>query len=247
MINLFSSNYLSRIPIEKAMRDFAADFTKDQKILDIGCGNKPYASYFSCEYLGLDPYPGTKADIVRDAWDSGLPGNSLDAVILNQSLEHISDTQATIKEIERILKPGGLVLVTVPQTVRNHGTPLKISEAPVHNFENETLSFWNVDYWRFTKFGLVLLFKNFHIEKLEESNSYLTTIVQLWNYFLASFGLGKILSPLYFINNIIGIFFDWLLFGIGKSGIPGAKKTDQLIFRGLTLNCIMIARKHSTL
>lgn len=241
MIHLFSSNYLARMPIEKAMRDFATRFKDTQKILDIGCGNKPYASYFSCEYIGLDPYPGVKADIIRDAWDSGLEGNSVDAVILNQSLEHISDTHATMREIERVLKPNGLVLVTVPQTVRNHGIPLNPKQAPANNFSPDIIPYWNVDYWRFTKFGLALLFKNFHIERLEESNTYLTTIIQLWNYFLASFGLGILFAPFYLINNIIGIFVDTSFFAIGK--IPVMRKFDQLITRGLTLNYILIARK----
>ncbi|HLC94405.1 MAG TPA: methyltransferase domain-containing protein [Patescibacteria group bacterium] len=243
MINLFSSNYLARKPIEKAVQDFTCRFNKNHKVLDIGCGNKPYARYFTSEYIGLDPYPGTKADIVRNAWDSGLPDNSFDAVILNQSLEHIPDTIGTIREIERVLKPGGLVLVTVPQTMRNHGMPLTPEQAPINNFSSNTIRYWNADYWRFTKFGLVLLFKSFHIEKLEESNSYLTTLIQLWNYFLASLGLGILFTPLYFINNLFGIFFDWFCFGVGKITLPGAKKFDQLITRGLTLNIILIARK----
>lgn len=243
MISLFSSNYLARKPVERAVQDFAQQFTPDMTVVDIGCGDKPYAHYFSATYIGVDPFPGTKADIIRDAWDTGLSSSSVDGVVLNQSLEHISDTQSTIREIERILKPGGLVLVTVPQTVRNHGIPLNYQEAPVHNFEKNTLSFWNVDYWRFTKFGLALLFKNFHIEKLDESNSYLATLIQLWNYFLASFGLGLLFAPFYFVNNIIGTFFDWFCFALGRSDLPGTKKLDQLIFRGLTLNCILIAKK----
>jgi SAM-dependent methyltransferase len=243
MINLFSSNYLARLPVEKAVKDFAQHFTREMKVLDIGCGDKPYASFFACQYIGLDPYPGTKADIVRDAWDSGLPDGSMDGVILNQSLEHISDPVSTIQEIERVLKPGGLVLVTVPETMRNHGLPLSLQEAKIENINATVLSFWNVDYWRFTKFGLVYLFKNFRIEKLEESNTYLTTLIQLWNYFLASFGLGVLFAPFYFINNIIGLLLDWLFFSLGKLPFPLVNKLDQLVMRGLTLNIILIARK----
>ena len=243
MITLLSSNYLARKPIEKVVKDFAARFDKNSIVLDIGCGDKPYSAYFSCKYIGLDPFPDSQADIVRDAWDSGLPDNSLDGVMLNQSLEHISDIHSTIREIERILKPGGIALITAPQTMRNHTTPIASDRAPVQNFDTHHHPYWNVDYWRFTKFGLALLFKDFRIEKLEESNSYLTTMVQLWNYFLASFGLGILFSPLYLFNNILGIFFDWFFFGLGKSGLPGAKKFDHLITRGLTLNIILIAQK----
>lgn len=243
MLYFFSSNFLARLPVEKAVKNFAQRFTQTMKVLDIGCGNKPYAHFFVCEYIGLDPYPGTRADIVRDAWDSGLPDHSIDGIVLNQSLEHIADTQATIKEIERVLKPGGLVLVTVPQTMRNHGIPLKSIEAPIQNFDPAELPFWNVDYWRFTKFGLVMLFKNFHIEKVEESNTYLTTLLQLKNYFLASFGLGILLAPFYLVINIFGVFLDWLFFSIGRLPFSFAKRFDQLITRGLTLNIILIAKK----
>lgn len=243
MPSIFSSNYLSRKPVETAVAEFAKRFESNHKVIDLGCGNKPYAHYFRAEYIGVDPFPGTKADIIANAWETGISNASVDAVILNQSLEHIPETEKTIHEIERILKPGGIVLVTVPQTVRNHGTPLKPAEAPIHNFDPAILPHWNVDYWRFTKFGLVLLFRNFQIERLDESNTYLTTLIQLWNYFLASFGLGNLLAPLYLVNNAIGILLDWFFFSIGKINHPVLKKFDQLITRGLTLNCILIVRK----
>lgn len=243
MLTLFSSNYLARRPIEQAVAAFGKRFGATETVLDIGCGDKPYAHYFTCKYLGLDPFPTAQADIVRNAWDSGLPDNSVDGVVLNQSLEHISNTGDTVKEIRRVLKPGGLVLVTVPQTVRNHTTPIPSSQVVYKNFNTTVTPYWNEDFWRFTKFGLIHLFRDFHIEKLEESNTYLGTMVQLWNYFFASFGLSILLSPIYFINNIVGLFLDWLFFSLGKLPFPAVKKFDQLITRGLTLNIIMIARK----
>jgi SAM-dependent methyltransferase len=242
MISLFSSNYLARTPIEKAAQDFASRFNASHTILDIGCGNKPYAKYFTATYLGLDPYPETRADIIRDAWDSGLSDNSCDGVILNQSLEHIPDTLNTIREVRRVLKPGGLILVTVPQTMRNHSKPIPSESAPYKNFDRRQIPYWNDDYWRFTKFGLIYLFQDFTILELSETNGYLSTLIQLWNYFLASFGLGKLLAPFYFINNICALlietFFRFL------SGLPfsSAKKYDALINKGLTLNYILIAQ-----
>lgn len=243
MLTLFSSNYLARRPVEKAVAAFGQRFHQDQTVLDIGCGDKPYAHYFTCKYIGLDPFPTAKADIVRNAWDSGLPDNSVDGVVLNQSLEHISNTVDTIKEIERVLKPGGLVLVTVPQTVRNHTTPIPSTQVVYKNFDTQTIPYWNEDFWRFTKFGLIHLFRNFHIEKLEESNTYLGTMAQLSNYFFASFGLGTLFSPIYFLNNICGAILDWAFLSFGKLPFPAIKKFDQLITRGLTLNIILIAKK----
>ncbi len=42
------------------------------------------------------------------------PDNSFDAVILSEILEHIDDDVAGLKEIYRVLKPGGVVAITVP-------------------------------------------------------------------------------------------------------------------------------------
>lgn len=243
MINIFSSNYLSRKPVEQSVVEFAKRFIKGDTVLDIGCGDKPYQKYFSCTYLGLDNFPEAKAEIRRDAWDTGLADNSVDGIVLNQSLEHIFDVNATIAEIERILKHGGVVLVTAPQTMRNHTAPVASKNVPHHNFDINQHPYWNVDYWRFTKFGLILLFKNFHIDKIEETNTYLVTLVQLINYFFASFGFGMFLTPIYLVNNIFGIMLDSIFMVIGKLRLPGAQKFDHLISRALTLNYILIARK----
>ena len=142
------------MPVERAVASFGKRFRSDQIVVDLGCGNKPYADYFQAKYIGIDPFPGTKADIIANAWETGLADASVDAVIMNQSLEHIPETEKTVRETWRILKPGGLVLVTVPQTVRNHGIPLKPAEAPIHDLDPAILPYWNVDYWRFTKYGL---------------------------------------------------------------------------------------------
>jgi len=239
MITLFSSNYLTRNPIEKTMQDFSTHFKKNDRVLDIGCGKKPYAPYFSCKYIGLDPYPKTKADIVRDAWDSGLPDHSMDGVILNQSLEHIPKTAETIAEIKRVLKPGGLVLVTVPQTMRHHTSPVSSKTVPYKNFNTAEIPYWNEDYFRFTKFGLIYLFRDFEILKLVPNQSYLSALLQLWNYFLASFGFGILFAPLYFINNCLAIILDTLSSLLGKM----STRYRALIHEGLTIDHTLIARK----
>lgn len=239
MPSLFSSNYLSRQPIEKAVQNFAKRFSKDMQVLDIGCGDKPYAHFFQCQYLGLDPYPGTKADITRNAWDSGLSDNSCDGVILNQSLEHIPNTKETILEIMRVLKPGGFVLVTVPHAMRHHSVPRPATDAPYHNFNTKKIPYWNDDYWRFTKFGLITLFSDFHILILYPNQSYLVTLIQLWNYFLASFNLGNLLALVYFVNNILAEIVHY-----GSSLIAQRNERYRaLIHEGLTIDHTLVAQK----
>src|SRR3989339_1116750 len=179
MPNIFSSNYLSRKPVELAMQKFAKNFNEQQKVLDIGCGNKPYAKYFKCQYIGLDPVKETKADIIAPAWAIPFSDNKFDGVILNQSLEHIEKTSETILEIKRVLKPEGLGIITVPQTMKIHSLPLPSQNSVYNNFDKTKIKYWNNDFYRFTKFGLISLFKDFQIIDLRETNGYFSTIFQL--------------------------------------------------------------------
>jgi len=239
MLTIFSSNYLSRKPVDLAMKEFAKNFDGGKKVLDIGCGNKPYVKYFKCEYIGLDPFENTKADVVADAWEIPFGDDEFDGVILNQSLEHIEKTTETISEIKRVLKTGGMGIITVPQTMKTHSIPLPSQNSEYDNFDKTKIKYWNVDFYRFTKFGLISLFKDFQIIELKETNGYFSTMFQLMNYFFASFGVNLLFTPIFFLNNLLGIISD-VFFNIIGLAFP---KFKNLIYESLTLNYIMIIKK----
>ena len=50
-----------------------------------------------------------------DAMQLPFAGNTFDKIICSEVLEHIPDYQAVLKEIERVLKPGGLFCASVPR------------------------------------------------------------------------------------------------------------------------------------
>lgn len=245
MTNIFSSNFLSRKPVEKAMKKFANNFNSDMKVLDIGCGNKPYESYFDCEYVGLDPFEDTKADVVADAWDIPLPDNEFDGIILNQSLEHIKKTNETISEIKRVLKPGGLCIITVPQAMKNHSIPVPSKEIELSNFNKEEIRYWNNDFYRFTKFGLLYLFRDFDVLELKETSGYFGTISQLINYFFTSLAqIRPIFYPIFFVSNVIGYTLDIAFSLLNATNIKIFKKFYELIYLSLALNYILIIKKN---
>ena len=66
---------------------------------------------------------------------------SYDAVVLDNILEHVPDPFRAVAEVRRILKPGGVCVSATPFIVRIHEVP--------------------DDYWRFTRDGLKLLFRDF--------------------------------------------------------------------------------------
>lgn len=111
------------------------------RLLDVGCGRKPYQALFAHvkEYLGLElDTPKNRADASADLFYDGqtIPLNdaSVDTVLCNQVLEHVQNPTRFLGEINRVLSPGGALILTVPFFWPEHEQP--------H------------DHCRFTSFGL---------------------------------------------------------------------------------------------
>lgn len=226
------------------MKKFAQQLDRDSTVVDIGCGNKPYAEYFSGKYIGVDHDPKTKADVVSDSINVPLSDSSADAVILNQTLEHVEKPAETVSEIWRLLKPGGLAIITVPLTMKVHATPLSRENAPHSDLAPSLFSQWHVDYWRFTKYGLAVLFKKYKIMELRETSGYAGTLSQSINLLFASLGILYLFSPLYFISNTVGYSLDKIakfiaLRMLGKVGV----KFYNLVYISFPLNYILIVKK----
>lgn len=90
------------------------------KVLDIGCGTKPYKELFgSVEYIGLeiDTPPNRQNKSVDFFYDGSrfpFAEKEFDSAITTEVLECIPDPDAFIKEIRRVLKADGLLLLTAP-------------------------------------------------------------------------------------------------------------------------------------
>ncbi len=88
---------------------------KPQKKLNLGCGESKKDGY-----VNLDWQPLTDAEIIHDLNKFPYPfaDNELDLVEAYHILEHLDKVFLAIKEIHRILKPGGQLLVKVPHFSR---------------------------------------------------------------------------------------------------------------------------------
>ncbi len=105
------------------------------RVLDVGCGEKPYEAWLKQpdSYIGIDIAPGPRVDALIDRgrrWP--VEDASIDAVLCTQVLEHVADLDKTLKEVDRVLKPGGRFLVTVPFVYNEHGAPEDFRRFSVH-------------------------------------------------------------------------------------------------------------------
>jgi SAM-dependent methyltransferase len=95
-------------------------------LLDVGCGDASLLKYLqrrtAWKLKGVEPNPRVAAAVRAAGLDvdcgaleeMGYPGESFDAVTLTHVLEHVEAPGALLREIFRILKPGGMLLTETP-------------------------------------------------------------------------------------------------------------------------------------
>lgn len=101
------------------------------RLLDVGCGRMPYRDFIvsNCpqpiEYLGLDMPSETYGNppIVWDGQTIPLEDASVDCAMATEVLEHCPDPGRVLREIFRVLKPGGFFFFTVPFLWPLHDVP----------------------------------------------------------------------------------------------------------------------------
>jgi SAM-dependent methyltransferase len=191
------------------------------KTLDVGCGTKPYEKYFSSsEYIGLEVDTGIdrekkKADYFYEGKHIPFGDEEFDSVVTNQVLEHVFTPDDFLLEINRVLKPGGKLYLTVPFLWDEHEQPF--------------------DYARYSSFGITtLLEKNgFSIISLKKSVNDFNVISQMVNAYLY-----KITRNIRYIKQLVTIF---IMAPITISGIILSKILP--VNNDLYLDNIVLAQK----
>jgi SAM-dependent methyltransferase len=113
-----------------AALDYAARRYASGRLLDIGCGMKPWAGTFAPhvdEHIGADHADTLHGlghvDIVSGAYDVPLPDASVDTILLTEVLEHLERPGDALAECGRLLRPGGHVVATTPFSWPLHEEP----------------------------------------------------------------------------------------------------------------------------
>ena len=88
-------------------------------IVNIGSGT----NRIHPEIINIDILPFKNVDIVADIVELPLANESVDGIICDTVLEHITNPDLAMRELSRILKPGGALITIVPFLYPYHSSP----------------------------------------------------------------------------------------------------------------------------
>lgn len=122
--------------VKVTIESLLSKMPEDGHGLNIGSGR----SKIDPRFKNLEIETGENIDYVGSVESIPLPDESIDLVITQEVLEHVSNPSQAIKEINRVLKLGGVAYIQLPFIIGYHPCPN--------------------DYWRFTHEGIEELIVN---------------------------------------------------------------------------------------
>lgn len=156
-------------------RSFVSTKHCGHRVLDLGCGTKPYENiYRPCHQFAVaaDFDIRTTIDVRLHADALPFPDSTFDTVLMTEVIEHLEAPSAAIAEVARVLGPAGRLFLTWPLYYSLHELP--------H------------DYTRFTEFGMAALLQRhgLEVELLRRRGDMIAVLATI----VDQFGLGIALA-----------------------------------------------------
>lgn len=176
-------------------------------LLDFGCGQKPYKNIFVVDkYIGIDieksghEHSESQVDIFYDGKTIPFKDNYFDSIFSSEVFEHIFNLDEVCREINRVLKPNGFLVITIPFVWDEHEIPY--------------------DFARYTSFGIIDILSRhgFEIIIKEKTTGYIETIFQMINVYILESIFPKnkyikiLLTPIFIAPlTILGVVLNFIL------------------------------------
>ena len=167
----FHHNYFVNKWIAKWVKTFS--HLLSGKVLDFGCGSKPYKNTIShIEYIGVDikisghDHKNEYIDVFYDGKTLPFEDAYFDSIFSTEVFEHVSNLPEILTELSRVIRPGWVLLCTMPFIWPEHEQPF--------------------DFQRYTSFDIIHNIENVWFTCIThmKTTTAVETIFQLWNNYL---------------------------------------------------------------
>jgi SAM-dependent methyltransferase len=207
--------FLARQGILDSLRRHAPHFRG--VCLDVGCGDMPYRPlllsppFQITSYIGLDRpgdrFQNTQPDLFWDNERIPLATATVDCALCTEVLEHCPNPLQLLQEVQRVLKPGGTLILTVPFLWPLHEVP--------H------------DWCRYTPFALRHLLDSagFHVKDLRSLGGYDHSLAQMLGLWVRRRPMNRWLR---FILTLL-IYPAWTLLRQGRDADPSCFDEGKMI------------------
>lgn len=199
---VFSPMFWSGLSQKKFLKKYPSQGT----ILNLGSGPDVVNGV-----TNVDMFPYKGVAIVADIMKLPFGDNAIEAVMCNTVLEHVRDPIKAVAEMRRVLKPGGLVYITVPFLYPFHASP--------------------DDFTRWTHVGLRELVRDFEVVELGVRAGPFSTLT-VWLCYLPAliFSFGS--ETLYWIimNLCMFVFFPIKLLDLVIARLPFAIHLSSILY-----------------
>ena len=200
--------WLSKILSRKGIYPFLnREFEKiesNKKVLTIGAGGevnkllKKHSIENSFNVTSFDISENMRPDILGDICTYDFEENKYDYIVIAEVLEHLHSPHLAIDKIGHVLNSNGKVILTVPFIFPIHERPY--------------------DYYRYTKYGLGFLFKDFCNVKIKERNSWIEAINALHVRLVMDQNItSRLFAPFFIILAFLNLPFVLILSKIIKT------------------------------
>jgi SAM-dependent methyltransferase len=124
--------YLSTVMLENSLSQCAV-YVKG-RLLDVGCGRRPYEKTFfagATEYIGVDYLSDrSEPDVICSALGLPFGAEVFDTVVSTEVLEHVPEPLLALREMRRVLKPAGRLVLSAPMYWPRHDLPYDFFRYP---------------------------------------------------------------------------------------------------------------------
>jgi SAM-dependent methyltransferase len=187
----------------KNLEKFLERHATSKRVLDIGSGGSSYHRFFP-NRLSVDINPDCKPDIVANAHHLPFKDGEFEVILSTEMLEHVEDPFQVERELRRVVSSRGILILSTRFVFPLHETP--------H------------DYWRFTKYGLKELFKEWDIIEIQAETKNFSTMGALLQRicYQSRLKMNKLTKIFIFFVAWILSHLDWLTkeeFGDIKKGV----------------------------